>query len=195
MKVDLSYIFNISCEKNSKSFFTLKYDELIDGWNMDNSLSTEIHAKEVNFYNSYTNAADLQASEESSSFLPRFIINIIKRSKCTKDLNQIINVTLYNEDGIQSKHIQFTLFVSVSALTLRNGSYTPKENDVPSIDSHHCDENKPEFKDLQLYYKSISTMWKEIALLLEIDENSICTIDIDYMIMQQINAFICLKNG
>ena len=83
----------------------------------------------------------------------------------------------------------------MSALTLRNGSYTPKENDVPSIDSHHCDENKPEFKDLQLYYKSISTMWKEIALLLEIDENSICTIDIDYMIMQQINAFICLKNG
>ena len=50
MKVDLSYIFNVSCEKNSKSFFTLKYDELIDGWNMDNSLSTEIHAKEVNFY-------------------------------------------------------------------------------------------------------------------------------------------------
>ena len=41
----------------------------------------------------------------------------------------------------------------------------------------------------------ISTMWKEIALLLEIDKNSICTIDIDYMIMQQINAFICLKNG
>ena len=66
MKVDLSYIFNVSCEKNSKSFFILKYDGLIDGWNMDNSLSTEIRAKEVNFYNSYTNAADLQASEESS---------------------------------------------------------------------------------------------------------------------------------
>ena len=180
MKVDLSYIFNVSCEKNSKSFFTLKYDELIDGWIMDSSLSTEIHAKEVNFYNSYTNAADLQASEESSSFPPRFIINVIKRSKCNKDLNQNINVILYNEEGIPSKHIPFKLFVSVSALAIRNLSYAPKENVMPSIDSHHCDENKPELKDLQLYYKYISTKWKEIALQLEIDEDSTCTIDTDY---------------
>ena len=180
MKLDLSYTFNISCEENSKSYFALKYSELINGWIMDNSLSTKIYAKEVNFYNSYTNAADLQASEESSLFPPRFIINVIKRSNCTRDLNENIFVTLFNEEGIPDKRIPFKLFVSESALSIRNISYTPKENLVPSIDSHLCHENKPEFKDLLLYRKYISFKWKEIAAQLGIDECSTCTIDTNY---------------
>lgn len=67
-----SHIFEASCDKSSKSYFTVQYNQTV-GWDLQKSLLV-ILTKTVNFYNYYTSAAALKANEESFSFPPRLNI-------------------------------------------------------------------------------------------------------------------------
>ena len=152
MILNSSYIFESFCDINSTSFLTLNCDENTDGWDIDHSLSKKICTKKINFYNYFTNVADLRVSEEALLFPPRFIINVVKKLECTKDLSTSINVTLH-EEGKSNESILFKLFVPLSASVI-------KRQNLLTIDPHFCNENKQEFKDLILYSKQISSEWK-----------------------------------
>ena len=95
---DVGYSFEAACHKSSASYLFLEY-ETINGWDTDNFLSKKIPTKTVNFHNyyNYENSEDLWRSEEDLLFPPRFIINVVKSSKCTTDLNTDIIVSLYDE--------------------------------------------------------------------------------------------------
>ena len=177
MDLSSSFIFEASCDKSSRSYFTLRFDHDTDGWKLTHSLSTEVETKTVNFYNYYTNKEDLQASEEDSSFPPRFVVNVIRKPECTKRLDTDLTVTLCKES--RDKSIQFKLFVPIPVM-IENCTTSFTQSFPPSIDSHHCDDNKPTFKELIEYSTEISTRWKEIALHLKIPEPRITTIDINY---------------
>ena len=122
MILDGSHSFKVpfTCDKSNASFFSLSYDHNIDDWCVDHSRSTEIQTTEANFYYYYTDVEDLLAHEESSLFPPRFIVNVIKKPKCTTNLNTNIIVTLHNKaKGKTSKDTtSFKLFVSV--FTMKN---------------------------------------------------------------------------
>ena len=90
-----SYSFEAASDKDASSYFALNYVQNSDGWCVDHSRSTEIRTKEVNFYNFYKDVEDLLAHEENALFPPRFILNVVKKSKCTTDLNASIMITLY----------------------------------------------------------------------------------------------------
>ena len=96
LDTDNSYIFEASCDASSESYFSINYLADNDGWYLDHSLSKKVLTKEVNFYNYYTSVEDLRASEENSLYPPRFVLHVIKKYKCTTDLDTDIMVTLYN---------------------------------------------------------------------------------------------------
>ena len=170
-----SYIFEASCNESIGSYFTLQYDNSINDWQMDHSLTRKILTKKVNFYNDYTNKEDLQASEEDSLFPPRFIVNVIKKTGCTNDLNTNIIIALYNNESEPvAESIQFKVFIPISVK--RNSGQPP----LPSVDQHSCKKNQPTLKELVKYSTKISTHWKEIALHLEISEHKISAINIDH---------------
>ena len=76
------------------------------------------------------------------------------------------------DKGIISRRIK--LFVSVSPISTA---------DVPTVNSlplHHCDNNKPTFKELSTYFTKISSDWKEIAIQLGIPKSDVVSINIDY---------------
>lgn len=184
MKLDTgcSYIFETSCGIKSKNYFTISYDDSIDGWHMDHSLSSIIPTEKVNFYNYYKNDKDLRASEESSSYPPRFIIHVKKKAKSAiNDLDTNIMVSLHNKKGKRVDFIQFKLFIPCSArampITTKN-SITYSE--ITSTHSHCCDKGRPELKELVKYSLKIATYWKEIAINLEIPGAKISTIDINH---------------
>ena len=56
--------FNADCDKNSTSYFTLKYPEDVKGWDMKHSRSKSIETKEINFYNDYTDKEHLKRNED-----------------------------------------------------------------------------------------------------------------------------------
>jgi len=181
-----NHIFEVSCDKSSKSYFALKYDQHVDGWCVDHSRSTEIETKQVNFLNYYTSKEELEASEENSLFPPRFIVNVAKQlqPECTTNLDIKLMVTLCNKERTTIETIPFKLFVSIFAMTI-NASATTKNNEskerfLPSIGRHSCDKNKPELKELVTYSTKISDHWKEIALQLNIPSHDVTLIDINF---------------
>ena len=181
MDLSSSFIFEASCDKSSRSYFTLRFDHNTDGWQLNHSLSTEIQTKMVNFYNYYTNEEDLRASEEDSSFPPRFVVHVI-RNECSKCLNTDLIVTLYNNNNegskpVMDKSIKFNLFVPIPVITIKD--YT-KQLSPLSIDDHRCDNNAPTLKELTTYSAKISSHWKRIALHLKIPDHKISTIDINH---------------
>ena len=184
-----SYIFEASCEESSGTYFSLEYAEKVDGWQIDHSLSKKIPTKRVNFYKYYTNAAELEASEEDSSFPPRFIVNVVKNYDCTTNLNTNFTVTVRNNEDKEVDSIKFKLFVPLSEMITRNSTNEPvtKTKDcnrqtslAPVIGHHHCDNNRPELRKLSQYSAELAPFWKEIALHLEIPECKVKTIDIDH---------------
>ena len=183
------YIFEASCEESSGAYFSLGYDDKIDGWDIDHSLSKKILAKRVNFYNYYTNAAELEASEEGSLFPPRFVVNVVKNSKCTTNLNTNITVSLHNNEDEPVDPIKFKLFVPLSLMATQSSTTEPVTNtrdgnsptsQLPVVGDHCCDNNRPKLTDLLKYKTNIATRWKEVALNLKIPEDKVSIINADY---------------
>ena len=173
-----SYTFEISCDKKSRSYFTLLYDQDVNGWSLTHSRSTRIYSKNINFYNCYNNMEELQANEKISQSPQRFIVNVKKKSECNKDLDTRILVASQH-DGQTIEEIPFELFVSIS-LPVAETTSTPKsKKPLVLIPKHQCNENIPDLKDLMDYSVKISTCWKEIALHLNISKNKISVIEVN----------------
>ena len=174
---DVGYSFEAACHKSSTRYFFLEY-ETINGWDIDNFLSKKIPTKKVNFHNyyNYENSEDLQRSEEDSLFPPCFIINVVKSSKCTTDLNTDIIVSLYDEGKLVDS-TKFKLFVPISVLTPTGVSISDFTAKSPIIGHHRCENNRPKPADLSKYKTNISKCWKEVALNLGIPKDKVSTID------------------
>ena len=179
-----SYLFEASCEESSGTYFSLEYAEKIDGWQIDHSLSKKMPTKRVNFYKYYTNAAELEASEEDSLFPPRFIVNVVKNYDCTTNLNTNITISLCNNKDNLINSINFKLFVPLSVTTAQSSEPLTNTKDsnkqtstLPIIGHHRCDHNKPKLTDLMKYTMNISVRWKEIALNLGIPDDQVSTIN------------------
>ena len=170
---DYSYVFKASCDVNSKSYFSFNYVKNLDGWYLNHSLSKKIQTKEIYFYNHYTNAKDLHASEEYSLYPPRFIFHVVKKFGCTSDLDTYIMITLYNEDEPLSFK-PFRLFVSVS-LT----SYADMLMAI-SLPQHLCDDNEAELMALVTFSAKVAYDWKEIGIKLGIPKSEIFIIDTNH---------------
>ena len=179
MILDCSHIFEASCNKNSTNYFTLHYNKGVTGWYVGHSRSTEIPTKDVNFNNYYTNAADLIANEEKSLFPPRFIANVARSSQCTMDLYTNLNVALRDYD-MEVNSISFITFNLSILLSTKASMDSSRDSSLFFIDSHHCEDNKPNFKDLELYLEHILSDWKEIAIHLGIFKLHISAINIDH---------------
>ena len=108
---ECTHIFEAPSVKDCTNFFTLYYHQDIDGWNIKYCGSTKIETKEINFYNYYSTAEALKASEDSSLFPQRFIVNATKKSECNTDLNTEITITLHKNEGEILKSVQFLLFI------------------------------------------------------------------------------------
>ena len=181
---DVGYIFETACHRSSGSYFFLEYETFND-WGIDNSLSEKIPTKKVNCHNyNYTSSEDLRRSEEDSLFPPRFIVNAVKSSKCTTDLNTNITVSLYDDEGKLVDSTKFKLFVPISVFTPTGVSVSDCIAKSPIIGHHCCENNKPKLVDLSKYKTNISNHWKEVALNLEIPEDKVSTIDTNYPILE-----------
>ena len=172
-----SYTFEVSCDKNSTSCFTLTYHQGINDWHMKHSRSKKIYTKEVNFYNYYTDMEQLKANENNSLFPQRFVVNVMKKSECNTDLDTNIMVSLHKGEGAKWDTVPFKLYVPILSATV-----TPKQKKlIHLIGNHKCDKcTSPELKDLLKYSLSISTCWREIALNLNISQDRISTIEASY---------------
>ena len=122
---------------------------------------------------------DLKRDEDHSIFPPRFIINITKKSGCNScDLNSKITVTLFKfEETKAIEPVYFQLFVPTFLFIKYYATNVSGRHHCP-IPSHQCELNLPKLSDLIRYSKKISGYWKEIAVLLGI-EDKIAAIDID----------------
>ena len=81
----------------------------------------------------------LKESGESSLHPPCFIVNVVRKPECTKDLNTAMNVSL-SEEGKPDKTIQFKLYVSISTWLSKG-----QDNFLLLVDSDHvyvCEQNK-----------------------------------------------------
>ena len=131
MILDASCNFETSCDKSSTSSFTLNYNNDFDGWEIEHSKSRDIRAYEINFYNYYASMEALMESGENSLYPPHFIVNVVRKSECTKDLNTALNVSLSEEEKADQV-ILFKLHVSISALLSQR-----QENSLLLVDSDH----------------------------------------------------------
>ena len=175
MLLDDVYSFETSCEKNSTSCFTLNYDGNFNGWEIDHSKSQHIQTCKINFYNEYTYMAALEKDEKISLFPPRFVVNVVRKSECTKDLSTAIKISLCDNEKLRET-IKFKLYVPKSASFIKG-----QDDSLLLVNpAHICEQNKPELKDLYLYSKQISSDWKGIALHLKISKDDINIIDSDH---------------
>ena len=170
MRVDSSYPFEASTDRNSKDFFTLEYDRIVDKWCIDDGQSTDAQAKEiptnsVNFYNDpdinveadHKIKADiLKAKEENKLFPPHFVL-YVKNPEYTGDteLDTNIHVVLHKE-SIDSSDLKIPFKILVPKY--------PAGGDKPC---GHCGKI-PKFNELIQYRKGISSDWKYLALVLGI---------------------------
>ena len=162
--LDASFVFRASCDETSTSYFALEYSESLGNWNIKHSLQTEINTERVNFYNHYKDMDDLKANEECQIFPPRFILDVVKDTKCTTSLSTNITVKLYNFEDTKITPCQFNLIVSIPAVK-KNSLNDQKELAVPN---HCCSKSEPLLRDLVLFSSKISDHWEDIALQLEI---------------------------
>ena len=79
------------------------------------------------------------------------------------------------------KFVTFNLSILLSTKASMDSS---TDSSLFFIDSHHCEDNKPNFKDLELYLEHISSDWKEIAIYLGISKLHISTINIDHLLVK-----------
>ena len=107
--------FETSCDKNSTSYFTLKYPEDVSGWYVKHSRSRSIETKEINFYNNFRDKEHLKRNEDNSLFPKRFIVNVIKKCGCNTDLNIEMEVALHKNEVEIPQSIPFLLLVQASA--------------------------------------------------------------------------------
>ena len=107
--------FEVACDKNSKSYFTLKYPEGVNGWYVKHSRSENIKTKEINFYNNFRDKEHLKRNEDNSLFPKRFVVNVVKKPGCITDLNIELIVTLHKNEVEILKTIPFLLIVQTSA--------------------------------------------------------------------------------
>ena len=73
----------------------------------------------------------LKESVKNSLYPPHFIVNVFRKSECTKDLNTALNVSL-SEEGKADQVILFKLYVSISALLSQR-----QDNPLLLVDSNH----------------------------------------------------------
>ena len=66
----------------------------INGLSINHARFTMTETKQVNFYNYYTNSAELHSVDEASLFPPHFVIMVTKKSDFNTDLNT--NIRSYN---------------------------------------------------------------------------------------------------
>ena len=182
LKLESSYLFEAPTNKSSKHCFTLSYDQKVIGWCISGQ-STEIEAKEINFFNYYKsknkskNIANLQASEENMLFPPRLILHIRNSDHIpSTDLDIDITITLYNNKKHQKelKHTTFKLFKRGRMLT---EVLSITSEDGIALPDHNCQEYKPTPKELLKYLKYISCKWRPFAIQLGIDEYRVGVID------------------
>ena len=166
--LDASFVFEASSDKNSASYFAIKYSENIGSWTIKHSLQTEINTEKVNFYNHFKDMEDLRANEECQLFPPRFILDVVRDPKCTTTLNTNITVTLYNIEDRKVIPCQFNLVVSLSTLNKSSHNGQIESSTSPAIPNHCCSKSKPLLRDLILFSSKISDRWEDIALQLEI---------------------------
>ena len=174
MMLDESYVyFDVSCDKNSASYFTLDYNENIVGWLIRHNLPKRIDTKRINFFNYYKNSEELLAHEECSLFPPRFVLKIVKDLECNKHLVTAVEVTLYNTEDMKTPSCPYNLFVPVPVQ--ENNS-----TNVPLVIQHNCNNNEPELRDLLKYSPKLFKHWEEVALYLGIPIESINEININH---------------
>ena len=192
MTLDRSYQFEASSDINSKNYFTLQYQENINGWKIDDGQESprfkenvhgcrrfkEIEAKEVNFHNDPNiDEETLKAKEENMLFPPFFKLYIKNPNSPynTTELDTNITVSLYNnkEEKKELDSTNFKLLVPKCSLPMK-GVSKPSNSDLPI---HIC--YKPELTELIRYSMNIATKWKPIALALGISEYQIDVININ----------------
>ena len=174
-----SCTFEVSSGKSSTSYFVLEYKAAVEGWHINHWRHKEIKTKDINFYNHYKNMEELKTSEEMSQFPPRFIVNVTRGSKCNADLYTTTSVTLYNKKE-KAKSMESVFFhLCVPLLVKYTTKHITEAHAQCFIDDHHCNENKPNMKDLIEYIDDISDSWEKIAIHLELG-NKISTINRDH---------------
>ena len=194
MIIDTNYsdLFDASCDKNSKSFFTLEYDHDIYGWDIHHSRATNlmIETKKINFYNDYTEMKELFYLEELSLFPPRFILNVrnVEHRRTTK-LCTNFTVTLYNNPKERKllKAITLKLTVPISANVKDYSAGISNDPPLPTIGDHPCgiNENEPEYINLIKYLDVVAPHWEDIAIYLGIPNEKIPVINIDHPYVQK----------
>lgn len=189
-----SELFDACCDKNSTSFFTLKYNNDINGWHIDHLQPKDlvIETKKINFYNEYTESEELYGLEELSFFPPRFILNIKNvEHRCNTDLYTKFTITLQNNVKKRKILKTSTLELSVvsrSASTKYSASTTSNDSyPLPAIGDHPCgiNGNKPEFINLIKYSDVVAPHWECVAIYLGIPNEKIPVIDMDHPYAQK----------
>ena len=149
-----SCTFEATSDKSSMTYFSLKYDQCNDGWNVSHFSFNKIYTKEINFYNYFQDMKSLQIIEEIGLFPPRFILEVEKKSDCTNSLNTIIRIDLKDENSTLTGPVSFRLFDLVSIPKPvsfdTKGSITHTPQDI-SIPFHNCAENQPALRDIVKY--------------------------------------------
>ena len=134
LDTNFGHSFEAVSDKDASSYFALNYVQSGDGWCIGHSRSMEIRTKEVNFYNFYNDVEELLAHEKYALFPPRFILNVVKKSKCTTDLDTSITITLYKAEGEKLDTIFHKLFVPIFDAISPISKGNPK---------HHCSDKNP----------------------------------------------------
>ena len=189
-----SELFDASCDKNSTSFFTLEYDDDINGWHIDHSRAKDlvIETKKINFYNDYADKEELHSLEELSFFPPRFILNIKNvEHQRTTDLYTKFTVTLYNNANkrklLKTITLELSVPVSRSASTKDSASISNDLYPLPTISDHPCgiNRNKPEYINLIKYADVVAPHWEDVAIYLGIPNEKIPVIKLDHPYAQK----------
>ena len=164
-----------SSDKTCENYFELSYDQIF-GWFIYHLRFTKIKTKDINFCNSYTSTEELQGDEDRSIFPPRFILDVTKKSECNNELNSKITVTLVRfEETKAIEPVFFKLFIPTFPFIKY---YTTTVSNNHPIPLHQCECNIPKHSDLIKQSHKILQHWKQIAVLLGI-ENKIAAINID----------------
>ena len=138
------HIFEASSDKGSTNYFTLSYEQNINGWLVDHSGSKDqiIKTKKVNFYNYYTEEEKLKQHEELSLFPPRFIVNI-RNTKHRYATNLDLNVIITLCNNIKERKLLDTttmkLLVPLPATAIEDSTRKSKESST-SVSHHECEK-------------------------------------------------------
>ena len=175
LDTDNTPFFEAPCDFSSESFFSINYISDVDGWHLKQySKHRKITTKTVNIYNYHINMEELEVNEKNSLYPPRFVLNVVKKPGCTKDLDTDIMVSLYDqENGIKSQRLK--VFVSVPPCQVKAADASILE----PLHHDNCKKASLTLKDLVVYSNQISMCWKDIAIQLGVPRCEIAKIDSD----------------